>query len=220
MIKINLSADPPPSLGATLLAGRTFLPLLIAVGAISASLFPAFGAALELRPELAVSQPWRLLTCHLAHWSEQHLAWDLLVFLALAPLLPPRRLLRLLPAAALLISLGVLLLRPDLAAYRGLSGLDSALFAALALDLARRKPWLDRALGFLALALFAAKIAAEMASGEAIFAAGPFVPVPLAHVLGLLAALAASLADRPSRSRRLDGPRQPAASQLCHNAPP
>ena len=212
MIKINLATPAKaPSLGASLLEGRTFVPLLIAAVAICASLFPSFGALLELRPEAALTQPWRLLTGHLAHWNERHLLWDLLVFLALAPLLPPRRLLLLLPAAALLISAGVLLFHPELAAYRGLSGLDSALFAALALDLARRPLPLDRALGALALALFAAKIVFELASGAALFAAGTFVPLPLAHLLGLAAALGAAFFSARRPIRRF---------QLCHNVPP
>jgi len=212
MIEINLATPAKaPSLGASLLEGRTFVPLLVAAVAISASLFPSFGALLELRPEAALTQPWRLVTCHLAHWSERHLLWDLLVFLALAPLLPPRRLLLLLPAAALLISAGVLLVHPQLAAYRGLSGLDSALFAASALDLARRPPPLDRTLGALALALFLGKTGFELASGGALFAAGPFVPLPLAHLLGLAAALGVSFFSARRPIRRF---------QLCHNAPP
>lgn len=222
MIKINLLSAPPPSLAASIFAGRTFVPLLVAATAISASLFPALGTALELRPERVALEPWRLLTCHLAHWNEQHLLWDLLVFLALAPLLPPRRLAALLLPAGLAISFGVLICQPELASYRGLSGIDAALFVALALDLARRAGRLDRVLGGLALLLFAAKIAAELASGQAVFVAtgGAFVPVPLAHLLGLAAALFEGRSERPrgggGRRRRP----MPGEARLCHNAPP
>lgn len=218
MIKIHLLPLPPPSFVASLLAGRTFLPLLIAAAAISASLFPALGAAFELRPELAAFQPWRLFTCHLAHWNEQHLMWDLLAFLALAPLLEARRLAAILLPAGLAIAAGVLIWHPELAAYRGLSGLDAALFAALALDLARRDSAFDRGLGRLALLLLGAKIVTELASGDAVFVAtgGAFAPVPLAHLLGLAAAFCEATGRR--RKSRQRGPA--AAAELCHNAPP
>lgn len=175
------------------IAGRLAAPLFFALlcGAIYWS--PAASAALELRPVLLRTEPWRIATGHLTHWSVDHLLWDLLVFLALAVLLPPRRLWTLMAATAVAVSLGVFLLHPEIAAYRGLSGLDSALFAALALDLALHPRRLERGLGWLALSLFIGKIVAEILGGQALFATGPYVPLPVAHSLGLLAAVAEAM---------------------------
>jgi rhomboid family GlyGly-CTERM serine protease len=182
----------------TLSAGRLAAPLFFAGLCFAIYQSPALSAALELGPAQLLSEPWRLATGHLTHWSAEHLAWDLLVFLALAVLFPPRRLWTLLGATALAIGLGVVFLHPEIAAYRGLSGLDSALFAALALDLTRHERPHERWLGRLALILFSAKILAELFGGQALFAAGPYVPLPVAHLLGLFAALAEALLSRRS----------------------
>lgn len=170
-------------------AGRIAAPLFFAFVTLLLFSSPEWSAACELRPGAPLAEPWRLLTGHFTHWTADHLRWDLLVFAALALLFPPRRLVSLLFWTALLVSAGVVIFLPEMPAYRGLSGLDSALFVALALDFGRRPKSVDRLLGALALLLFLAKIAAELASGQAIFAPGPFVPVPLAHLLGLAAAV-------------------------------
>lgn len=178
------------------LAGRLAAPLFFAVLALTLFAWPGAGAAGELRPGTPWAEPWRLLSGHFTHFTAEHLAWDLLVFVTLAALFPARRLLPLLATAALAVSLGVSLGSPELPSYRGLSGLDSALFAALALDLWRRGGP-DRRLGAAALLLFLAKVAAEVAGGQALFATGPFVPVPLAHLLGLVSAFAEACWRRP-----------------------
>ena len=108
--------------------------------------------------------------------------------------------------AALAIA-GVALLRPRLALYRGSSASASALFVLAALEIARHPPRPPpagaRALALLALALFAAKVAWEMLTGEALFAA-PLPPgvavVPLAHLLGGAAGVVAAVI--PLKARR------------------
>jgi hypothetical protein len=96
-------------------------------------------------------------------------------------------------SAALLIPLGLWLLMPDLRTYRGLSGIDAALFTLLAVSLfqqacrARRWRWLT-ALGVLCLA-FVAKVGYEWGTGGAVFVdaqAAHMVPVPLAHGIGAI----------------------------------
>jgi hypothetical protein len=78
---------------------------------------------------------------------------------------------------------------PELATYRGLSGLGSALFLLLAARLhvesACRTTW-ARMLPALAVACFLAKLAYEVRSGSAYFVADAdlFVPVPSAHLAG------------------------------------
>lgn len=77
--------------------------------------------------------------------------------------------------------------QPHLNFYRGLSGIDSALFGCLAVLLlcGRSRPGLFT--GAVALASFGVKCWAEIRSGVPIFAAaGSYETVPLAHLTGLI----------------------------------
>jgi len=174
------------------------------------------------REAIAQGQLWRPVTCHLAHFGLEHFAWDAAVFVLLAVLcwrLGWKRCLASLAAATLAIPAVLWILQPELPSYRGLSGLDSALYATAAVALGRRlwadgrHAWAAAAIGSLA-ALFA-KVAYELATGQALFvdAAGMgFVPVPLAHatggLVGMLAALRRAASDEaraleaPSRAAR------------------
>ena len=188
---------------------RTQLPLLTLALATLALVLPAFGEGVQgllqyERGALAGGELWRLFTQHWTHWSAEHLVWDVLVFLALGAvceLRDRRRLLLTLAVSALAISLALTILAPGLVTCRGLSGLDSALFALLAADWLG---WADlvrgragdggwrRLTGGLALGLFLAKCGYEQATGETLFVpvdASGMVPVPLAHLVGFLSAL-------------------------------
>ncbi|HEY7213638.1 MAG TPA: rhombosortase [Thermoanaerobaculia bacterium] len=145
------------------------------------------------RARLAAGEVWRLLTCHFTHWTAEHLLWDLGTFIALAIGCAPFGLRRLgvtLGAAALAVPLAVWVALPSMVRYRGLSGLDSALFALLAFAVlatarAEGRPWLVLA-ARAALAVFAAKLSWELATASPVFV-GPgsgFVAVPLAHLAG------------------------------------
>jgi rhomboid family GlyGly-CTERM serine protease len=195
------------------------LALLVTLAALLAALVPGAAEALELeRARVAGGELWRLLSGHLVHYSREHLVLDALAFLALGLACErraPRRTALALAAAALAIPLAVLTLQPELARYRGLSGLDSALFGLLLGLEARagaRRAWL-------AGALLAAKLGWELASGQALFVdsvAQDFVPVPLAHALGALLGLAcAFLRLAPARAMTTLGgpcPRLPSPS--------
>lgn len=163
-------------------------------------------AALALLPDAARwqldfravgAQPWRLLTGHLVHWSTDHLAWDLAVFLGLG--LACEGWSRRRTAAALLLAVAALgaglpLLHPGIAVYRGLSGLDAALFSLLAARCLARRSRPARWAGFLALAGLGGKVAWEAFTGTPLFLASTpeaVVVVPAAHLLGGLAGLAA-----------------------------
>jgi rhomboid family GlyGly-CTERM serine protease len=170
--------------------GRMGAPLVLLAALLTAVatglLLPA--SALELRrPEAQVGEWWRLLTCHWVHWSVDHLLWDALPLLALAWSCRERarQVGAALLAASLAIPASVWWLQPELAAYRGLSGLASALFTLAAMSAWRvggpRLPALALLL------LFAAKVAWEAATATTLFvdsAAHGFVPVPLAHLVG------------------------------------
>ena len=94
--------------------------------------------------------------------------------------------------AALLIPAAVWLACPELQTYRGLSGIDSALLALLAVGVLRDalRPGGRRAVAVACAAVmlgFGAKLAYELATGAALFVdaeAAGFVPVPVAHAVG------------------------------------
>ena len=93
-------------------------------------------------------------------------------------------------------------LQPGLPTYRGLSGLDSALFVTAALGLGQKLRADGRstrgaaAIGSVAVLL--GKVGYELATGQALFvdaASLGFVPVPLAHAVGGLAGMLACYAS-------------------------
>lgn len=161
------------------------------------------------RQAIAGGELWRLVTCHLVHFGAEHLAWDAAVFALLSSLcwrLGRGLCLASLAVAGLAIPAVLWILQPELATYRGLSGLDSALYATAALALGQRlwadgrRAWAVAALGSLAALL--AKVAYELATRQALFVDATslgFVPVPLAHAAGGLAGLAAALVARSAR---------------------
>jgi rhomboid family GlyGly-CTERM serine protease len=145
------------------------------------------------RPATSAGELWRLFTCHWTHWSGNHLLWSAGTFALLAIAcfrIAPRRGLACVVASAVSVGLAVSV-GTGLAQYRGLSGIDSALFAMLATicvmeNLAARD--LPRAAAFAALLLaLAGKLAYECVTGRALFVhegASNIHPVPIAHAAG------------------------------------
>src|SRR5262249_42460087 len=107
-------------------------------------------------------------------------------------------------AAALMIPLILLCAQPQMTKYRGLSGIDSALFALLAAIIARQaiteRDWSRLGVAILISLGFAAKIGFELSTGGTLFvnsAAAGMTPVPLAHVVGGLIGLSFGLIPAP-----------------------
>ncbi|MDA1166107.1 MAG: rhombosortase [Planctomycetota bacterium] len=155
----------------------------------------------------------RVFTCHLLHWSANHLLWDLGMFTtlgAIAEVNMPRRYRLTLLVSALLIPIGVIQHHPELQTYRGLSGIDTALFGLIVVDLLGRR-LVERAwkaaswLSLLLIGLFA-KMLTETHAGTNIFVSDlSFVPVPIAHLIGAVIGLiigSASYAMIPPRRLR------------------
>ena len=146
------------------------------------------------RDRIGAWEFWRLLTSHWTHWSAEHLLWDVVVFLVLLALSLRINLKKtgiVLGSACVVIPLGLYVFQPELIYYRGLSGLDTALFAFVAAHLVKSlKQKGDRVGQVLVLALLAGlvlKIAYEVFVGEALCVtqmAPNVVVVPMAHVLG------------------------------------
>lgn len=162
--------------------------LSIAAIVVAIQLIPGASELMAL-DRRAPTQLWRWLTAHLAHLSWDHLGWDLIVFVALGSWLEARSRARwagVVGGAAIVISGAVWALAPQLQTYRGLSGIDSALFAAVGVALWRdaTHPVERAAPVALGLAL-AGKITYELVTGRTLFAQDVgWVAVPLAHALG------------------------------------
>jgi rhomboid family GlyGly-CTERM serine protease len=182
--------------------------LIISLAAILAAVSPIATSVLELaRLPLAHGELWRLITGHVTHFGANHLLWDLAMFAALGYVCEvrwPHRTRATLLMAGFGISLAVVCLAPEFDVYRGLSGLDSALFGLLATSLLgdekARPGHLLRTTLWLLLAGFAAKVGYEMVAATTFFVdskAAGFIPVPLAHAVGFVAG--AAMACLPAR---------------------
>jgi rhomboid family GlyGly-CTERM serine protease len=144
--------------------------------------------------QLVPGEPWwQVFTCHFTHWTYEQLAWDAVAFLALGAACARRHraaFCATLLASAVLVPLAVLVFAPEVIAYRGLSGLDSALFVLL-LGLEARRNKLVAACAV----AFIAKIVFELQTGATVFA-GSVAPVPVAHIAGAVAAALVLLVER------------------------
>jgi rhomboid family GlyGly-CTERM serine protease len=185
--------------------------LLLVVFAVAVSVWPGFAGSLQYdRDAIARCEVWRLVTSHFTHWSGNHLFWDALAFAALGWLCERNSVgsfLRCVGLSAFLIPLTLWVALPQMATYRGLSGIDSALFALLATRVVREAASDKNRLKLIVAGIvsvgFAAKVGFELSTGTTLFvdsAASGLVPVPLAHVVGGIVGIACGLLDPLIRS--------------------
>ncbi|MEM7314809.1 MAG: rhomboid family intramembrane serine protease [Planctomycetota bacterium] len=138
----------------------------------------------------------RMLTGHFTHWSFDQLFWDVLAFAVLGYLCERAgrvRYLALLIASAVAVPFSVMVSHPLVGSYRGMSGVDSALFVFLACHIAsegvrnRDPTWVIG--GLIAWVIFVSKVAFEYVSGSTMFveASGEFLPLPISHLAGAVA---------------------------------
>lgn len=165
--------------------------LTVGLVALCVSLIPQLNEACTYdQASVLGGELWRLGTCQLSHFGAGHLAWNLGAFalLGAATVRHSRR------AFVWCVGLGLALIpavvvarHPELEQFRGLSGVDSALFAYLTWVAIARSSGLRRGAALLAGALFTAKVGWEAAQGTALFARdASFVVVPAAHAAGAL----------------------------------
>jgi rhomboid family GlyGly-CTERM serine protease len=153
------------------------------------------------RGAIAAGEAWRVVSGHLTHWNANHLLWDVLMFAVLGALVERTSRAAFLVTtllSGLAISLALWFLQPTLNVYRGLSGIDSALFVFqagwLAREAVREQRRVASLLPALALVGFTAKVGYEFVTGCTLFvdsAAAGFAPLPLAHVIGGIVGAAA-----------------------------
>ena len=164
----------------------------VAVVAVLLHLVPNWGEMFQWQRG-GSSLAW--LTGHLTHWSWDHLVWDLVTFATLSfaaiRLIPQRYLLCLL-VAGIVIPLEIALNQPQFETYRGLSGIDSALFGLTVAGLWKLRRT-ARCIAAIALVGFVSKTIYELATGDTLFieqTQQSFIPATSAHISGFLAGLA------------------------------
>lgn len=183
---------------------------LLALLCLGLGLAPeALQALLEYRPEaLQRGELWRLAGAHFAHYSPGHAAANAVVLLAagghIEPRLGARRLLALALVCALAISLALWLGVPEMARYRGASGVATMFLVLALLELRRGSGAMIRAFAAGLLALVAGAVLAHALG----FAGLPGSLPPgvrsawQAHVLGAALALLPWIAGRcPAQQR-------------------
>ncbi len=184
--------------------------LSIAASAFMAHLTPVLAGALEFnRAAIAQREGWRFITAHLTHFDLNHLVWDVAVFVLLGTLCEQssrRRLAAGLILASVTITAAIWWWQPQFTSYRGLSGLDCALFGIFTGTLLQRRDPIANLVGALGLLGVVAKCRAELSTGVTLFAAGAtYAPVPLSHLVGAAAGLISSrwfvTSERPPTPR-------------------
>src|SRR5258708_16853665 len=153
------------------------LPYLTGLLTIARMLAFRFGASLQYVPPRRLSDAWRFISCHVVHWSLPHQFWSLGAFIvlgAICEIRSRRRFAWCVAISALLIPAALLILQPSLMSYRGLSGIDSALFLLAAVPLLAKRSSTDNvtriAAGLLLLG-FVAKLVYEQWNGATVFVA-------------------------------------------------
>ena len=178
------------------LSGRMPIVTLLMIGsAIGVAMMPGMAPTLIYdRRAILSGEIWRLFSGHWVHYGFDHFFWDMLAFGFLAAACERRsrsRLLVCVTASALAISLLLWFGLPGMSAYRGLSGIDSALvvllFMALWSEASRSGQPKQIVIPAACLMAFVCKVSYELATGDTIFVkslGSGMVGVPLAHVAG------------------------------------
>lgn len=175
------------------LAKRIYITLFVVCFALFIQLVPSVGSSFEWGWSHVDSLfDYKLITCHAVHWSWNHLVWDLLMFSVLGAICESTNRVRFivyLIVSSIVIPIFVFACHPELSTYRGLSGVDSGLFALVAIDgiLTSRTKNDHQGLVVFSVCLLCliAKIALEIAVGGNLFVRdSSFIPVPIAHLVG------------------------------------
>lgn len=221
---MNLSDSIPR--GRSPFAGALIL-LAVSLGTLAIQMIPDAAQMLQWQRS-GPDFPFDWLTGHLTHWSWDHLIWDLGVFVALSISvlrLAPIRYVPCLLISAILIPLEIVTNQLQFDTYRGLSGVDSALFGLLVVALWRipsegRSISLSRIVAIIGGLGFLSKSIFEMLTGQTVFVsnvASEFVPVASAHLVGFTSGVVSGLIFR-KKTKRLER-RRTETSKKEHKLP-
>jgi rhomboid family GlyGly-CTERM serine protease len=186
----------PFSLHSVIQAARR-LPgasLLLFTFAGVAFLLPSLAQRLEFnRSAILCGELWRMVTCHWIHASSDHFFWDAVTFLLLSAQCEwysRSRFLVTVLGSALFIPIVIWVVMPEIQFYRGLSGIDSALYILLSI-LFVRHGWGSKKLRWLMVSVmgcsFLCKVGYEFVTGTTLFVDSfhsHMLPIPFVHILG------------------------------------
>ena len=185
-----------------------YITTLLALFAVAIYLVPGATALFEFtRVGTGRQELWRWITGHFTHFGPEHLRWDLAVFVAfgmLGEFNNRRTFLLTIAAATVAIPAAVAVFQPQIESYRGLSGLDSALFG-LIMSTELVDGWVRRQsfsvwLSGIACVGFGAKTVYEIVVGQPVFVeSSAFSPLPLAHLVGFVVACVVTVVEQMSR---------------------
>jgi len=149
------------------------------------------------RDAVNAGQWWRFATASFVHWSWDQVMWDGIAFVVLALIAARLWRVRFFVAfvvSAIAIPLFVHFFVRGVDTYRGLSGVDSALFALVAIRIGGQAK--APVLHWICFVAFASKIAFEMFSGSTMFVrelAPGVASLPVAHLVGAAIGVVAAL---------------------------
>ena len=158
------------------------------------------------REGLEFGEFWRLFTGHFVHFTRSHLVTNLAatgILLMLMRRVTGWQIFWLGVATPILLGAMLYLIRPELAAYGGLSGWASALFITVAAEQMQNRTWFGYLMR-LSVVVFAAKLILEFSLGRSLVSdLGHGVLVePAAHAIGAGMALLGLFLDPKRRMER------------------
>lgn len=200
--------------GARELRSCSRYTLLIALTTTVIFAFPALTSWLQLDFAAVITgQWWRVFTGHLTHYDGQHLFWDLLMFVVLGAICERHNKKFFgvfLISMSTIVSLTVMFACSSITEYRGLSGMDTGLFAWLTItqlraSLAGRDRYFAAFWATSGLLLIG-KLGFEMFTGDVLFVqADGFEPILESHLAGAAVGItfAAGTALRSNGAQRV-----------------
>lgn len=134
---------------------------------------------------------WRLITGHFVHFSGLHFSFNIIAFGITGWIIEKRAYPgfgMLVLIMAFVIGVSMIVLKPDMQFYGGLSGISHGALIYLALfGLREAKPW--NTISWVILLFVPIKVGIEMFTGGLLaYRAETFVPVPLSHLMGVVVA--------------------------------
>ena len=155
-------------------------------------------------------QYYRLFTGHFVHYSESHLYWDVITFVVLGVLCCRQSLKSffiIIITTPLIISLSLLYFMPQLMFYRGLSGIDTALYSfvigKMIYEKFNAKKFIHGYSLLMLALLLMGKTVYEFATQSILFAnADNFMPLPIAHLIGIFCGLITLLLESQKLNKK------------------
>jgi rhomboid family GlyGly-CTERM serine protease len=188
---------------------------VIAIASTAIATIPSWVSLFELDfAAVGDGQWWRVITGQLCHFNFNHFIWDWLVFCVLGMACEragSKYYAGSLAAMCVVISLSIYWVCPGLETYRGLSGVDTGLFAWFVIDQSARRWRMGNrqyaGLWLLGLFALAAKMSWEAWTGSTLFVdSDSFRPLVESHLAGGLVGVVAGIVVNVPRKIKIQGP--------------